>query len=158
MNDPQLPDDPTEMLVNLSRDLHFTYLANYAKNERDLLTLLCDKYGSDKGEIDKAKRDFPWDAHTYTDYYSSLFSHCRTSIKKVFECGIGTTNLNYKNNMDINGKPGASLRMWRDYFRMRKSSVLTWIGMFCLKKTASKPILSIKLTQVSLQTFGKALI
>jgi SAM-dependent methyltransferase len=34
----------------------------------------------------------------------------------VFELGIGTNFLDVESNMGINGKPGASLRAWRDFF------------------------------------------
>jgi len=78
---------------------------------------LFDLYGSDKGSLsDKIKKPYPWHAHTYGSYYSKLFDHCRDSIKLVFECGIGTNNPNLVSSMDVNGKPGASLRAWRDYF------------------------------------------
>tara|TARA_Y200000002_G_scaffold108216_1_gene88542 strand:+ start:1328 stop:2035 length:708 start_codon:yes stop_codon:yes gene_type:complete len=78
---------------------------------------LFDLYGSDKGSLsDKIKKPYPWHAHTYGSYYSKLFDHCRDSIKLVFECGIGTNNPNLVSSMNVNGKPGASLRAWRDYF------------------------------------------
>ena len=78
---------------------------------------LFDTYGSDKGTLsDEIKKPYPWFAHTYGAYYSKLFDHCRESIKLVFECGIGTNNPNLTSSMHINGKPGASLRAWRDYF------------------------------------------
>ncbi len=78
---------------------------------------LFDLYGSDKGSLsDEIKKPYPWHAHTYGSYYSKLFDHCRDSIKLVFECGIGTNNPNLVSSMNINGKPGASLRAWKDYF------------------------------------------
>ena len=78
---------------------------------------LFDLYGSDKGTLsEKTKKPYSWHAHTYGSYYSKLFDHCRDSIKLVFECGIGTNNPNLVSSMNINGKPGASLRAWRDYF------------------------------------------
>ncbi len=115
-NQQQAEEDTGIMFENLGRDLPFIYLVHYAKDQQDALTLLCDTYGSDKGEIANAGRQFNWDTHNYTDYYSSLFAHCRPHIKKVFECGIGTTNPNFTANMGLHGKPGASLRVWRDYF------------------------------------------
>jgi len=59
---------------------------------------------------------YPWPAHTYSDYYSVLFDHCRANIKNVFECGLGTNNPNLPSSMGIKGKPGASLRVWSKYF------------------------------------------
>src|SRR6185312_6509823 len=37
-------------------------------------------------------------------------------VKKVFECGLGTNNISLPSSMGENGIPGASLRVWRDYF------------------------------------------
>jgi hypothetical protein len=88
----------------------------YEKNHSCLLAQLCDKYGSDKGEITTTGHPYPWKSHTYTDFYSQLFDHCRDNVKYVFECGLGTNNTNVKSNMTDTGKPGASLRVWRDYF------------------------------------------
>ena len=38
---------------------------------------------------------YRWAAHTYTDFYSRLFDHCRYSVQRVFECGLGTNNPDY---------------------------------------------------------------
>jgi cyclopropane fatty-acyl-phospholipid synthase-like methyltransferase len=34
----------------------------------------------------------------------------------MFELGMGTNNIYIKSNMGLNGKPGASLRAWSNYF------------------------------------------
>ena len=75
------------------------------------LSLLCDLYGSDKGTMCGRL------AHTYTSIYEYLFSAIRSNIRLVFECGLGTNNTAIPSNMGIDGVPGASLRMWRDYFQ-----------------------------------------
>jgi hypothetical protein len=82
----------------------------------DELARLCDLHGSDKGEVRAADHPYSGPSHSYTDFYSRLFSHCKTSVTKVFECGIGTNNPNLASSMGLGGKPGASLRVWRDYF------------------------------------------
>lgn len=92
----------------------------YEKNDDCLLAQLCDKYGSDKGEVKTTGHPYWWKSHTYTDFYSQLFDHCRENVKYVFECGLGTNNTEVKSNMSITGKPGASLRVWRDYFPKAK--------------------------------------
>jgi hypothetical protein len=90
---------------------------SYYNNNRNILSKLCEKHGSDKGYINfKPKTIWGWKSHTYSNYYHSLFNHCKDQIKLVFECGIGTNNPNLKSNMTSKGKPGASLRVWRDYF------------------------------------------
>jgi SAM-dependent methyltransferase len=55
-------------------------------------------------------------SHTYTPVYEYLFSPVRGSVEAVFECGIGTNNPSIPANMGINHHPGASLRVWHDYF------------------------------------------
>lgn len=82
-----------------------------------LLHELFFKYGSDKGApFDQKHSETLWPAHTYADFYFILFETFRHKVKKVFECGLGTNNENFPSNMGANGKPGASLRAWRDYF------------------------------------------
>jgi hypothetical protein len=97
-------------------DAHNGTLSFYLKNYNCELSQLCDLYGSDKGEVESKGHPYPWPSHSYADYYASLFSHCRLSPTKVFECGLGTNNPEIISSMGVNGKPGASLRVWRDYF------------------------------------------
>lgn len=88
----------------------------YGRNPKCLLASLCDQHGSDKGSLVSQNHPYPWAAHTYTDYYARLWSQCRQHVRRVFECGLGTNNPNMKSNMGVRGRPGASLRVWRDYF------------------------------------------
>jgi SAM-dependent methyltransferase len=77
-------------------------------------TSLCEimgKYGSDKGCINITQS---W--HNYTTAYYSLFNKLRDKPLRIFELGLGTNNLNIPSNMGVNGKPGASLYGWRDFF------------------------------------------
>lgn len=80
------------------------------------LAELCDRYGSDKGEASKRPQPYPWPSHSYTDLYELLFGSARRSVKLVVECGIGTNNPDLVSSMGVAGKPGASLRVWQDYF------------------------------------------
>jgi hypothetical protein len=80
------------------------------------LSYLCDLYGSDKGSLFGGKIYYPWTAHTYTAVYEYLFSAIRQSAQSVFECGLGTNNPGLQSSMGIKGQPGASLKVWRDYF------------------------------------------
>ena len=75
----------------------------------DLCTIM-HKYGSDKG----APNNTGW--HNYTTFYHALFSPIRNESLRVFELGLGTNNISLPSNMGANGKPGASLRAWREYF------------------------------------------
>lgn len=82
---------------------------------RELATL-CDRYGSDKGEAASMPQPYAWPSHLYTDLYEMLFGQAREAVKLVVECGIGTNNPDLVSSMGMAGKPGASLRVWRDYF------------------------------------------
>lgn len=86
------------------------------KNNNEL-TILSDKYGSDKGAINlEGEHPYPFVPHIYTDFYYLIFTPIRFSIKNILECGLGSNNPNTPSNMGINGRPGASIRMWRDFF------------------------------------------
>jgi hypothetical protein len=77
-------------------------------------TELCEimaRNHSDKGA--------PWitqSAHNYTTLYTKLFASRRHLPLRIFEMGLGTNNVNLPSNMGANGRPGASLYGWRDYF------------------------------------------
>ena len=68
------------------------------------LTELMNKYGSDKGAY-----------HGYTSIYESVLKKKRQKIEMVLEIGIGTNDPDLLSRMGKLGKPGASLRAWRDY-------------------------------------------
>ena len=92
-------------------------ISNFYSPSSFVLNSLFDLYGSDKGTNDVLSvKPYGWNAHTYGDYYSRLFDHCVENFYNVFECGIGTNDTNIISNMGGNGRPGASLRAWRDYF------------------------------------------
>lgn len=96
---------------SFQRSLKINY--EYKFNE---LAELCDKYGTDKGSNLEYKKDDTWPSHTYTDYYHKVFSKNRQVYRSIFECGIGTNNSDIKGYFKLEGTPGASLRVWRDYF------------------------------------------
>jgi len=104
-----------EDLHRLEAGLDYRFTVHH-KRGGNLVRELCDRYGSDKGGVRDSGNPYPWPPHTYADLYSRLFSHCRLKVRKVFECGLGTNNPDLASSMGILGKPGASLRVWRDYF------------------------------------------
>jgi hypothetical protein len=63
-------------------------------------------YGSDKGNS--------W--HNYTAVYSELFGKLRGRALRIFELGLGTNNPQLASTMGVDGRPGASLRGWRELF------------------------------------------
>lgn len=77
---------------------------------------LCDLYGSDKGSLHAGPHPYPWAPHTYTDIYDLLFRPLRQRVRAVLECGIGSNDPTTPSSMGASGRPGASLRVWRDFF------------------------------------------
>ena len=88
------------------------YINDYLK-KNNLLTILCEKYNSDKGG---RKNPFSDASNNYTDYYYKIFKDKRNSYKKIFECGLGSNNPILESNMTSNGSPGASLKVWKEFF------------------------------------------
>lgn len=64
------------------------------------------KHGSDKGRR--------W--HNYTTVYSVLFNGYLDKPVRIFELGLGTNNPDLVSSMGSTGRPGASLRGWRELF------------------------------------------
>ena len=101
--------------LNFDNSFQRSMRINYLIKENDLAEL-CDKYGTDKGSNQKYNPNDTWPSHTYTDFYNDVFSKNRLDVKNVFECGIGTNNSDVKGFFKLGGKPGASLRVWKEYF------------------------------------------
>ena len=77
-------------------------------------TILCEIMGrnkSDKGHINITSA---W--HNYTTVYHHLFNDIRENKLRIFELGLGTNNTSLASNMGANGRPGASLYGWCEYF------------------------------------------
>ena len=102
-----------KVLNNIKSD----YKNTNHNSSTNIISELCEKYGSDKGFVKHDnEKPYNWKPHTYTSYYHSIFNLSRENIKLVFECGLGTNNTKIESNMTSKGIPGASLRVWRDYF------------------------------------------
>ena len=85
-------------------------VAELVKTAPTELCTIMDKHGSDKG--------LGW--HNYTTVYTHIFDQLDFKNKSnvnIFEVGLGTNNINLPSNMGINGKPGASLKGWSEYFQ-----------------------------------------
>ncbi len=106
----------TAVVEDLRVDFPYQKSIYYSHKPMNLISILCDKYGSDKGSEMQKSSSYRWHAHTYADLYFDLFHHCRQHIRAVFECGLGTNNEKFTSNMGVAGKPGASLRVWQEYF------------------------------------------
>jgi hypothetical protein len=72
--------------------------------------------GSDKGSVIAGSSKLGWPSHTYTEFYERYFKGREQNVGFVLECGIGTNNPALISTMGTSGSPGASLRLWRDFF------------------------------------------
>jgi hypothetical protein len=77
-------------------------------------TPLCEIMGRNKS--DKGSADITNAHHNYTTVYHSLFKDLRSKPLRIFELGLGTNNTAVESNMGANGRPGASLYGWAEYF------------------------------------------
>lgn len=65
---------------------------------------LFNSYGSDKASV-----------HDYYLIYYSLLSDRKQASLQILEIGLGSNNIDVMSNMGRSGKPGASLRAFRDF-------------------------------------------
>jgi len=82
----------------------------HAAQETTDLCYIMYFFGSDKGHPMNQGH------HNFTRFYYNLFKNVRQMPLRVFELGMGTNNVNIPSNMGANGKPGASLRGWKQFF------------------------------------------
>ncbi len=99
----------SKMISTLKIEIKIVPLKKFSKiiNSKDgpeLLKKKLNEYKSDKSST-----------HNYHLIYGSLFKK-RTKVKKILEIGLGTNNENVISNMGKNGKPGASVKAFRDFF------------------------------------------
>ena len=84
-------------------------ILNRSKNPITPLCEIMARHGSDKSPIHYKY------AHNYTQIYNQLFTP-KKDATRIFELGLGTTNLSIPANMGTDGKPGASLYGWAEFF------------------------------------------
>ena len=78
----------------------------YLNNEKcEKLKNLFNQYGSDKAKS------------LLVYIYFEIFSNFK--INSLFEIGLGTNNIKIRSNMGLDGKPGSSLRAFRDYLGIK---------------------------------------
>ena len=99
------------------------YTSYYLKKDNNELSNICQKYLANKGYNNTQLKDSDFRLEffqNYSDYYSEIFHQNKDNIKNVLELGIGSIDRNNIYNMNMLGenyKSGASLRVWRDYFK-----------------------------------------
>lgn len=74
-------------------------------DECEKLKNLFNQYGSDKTRSSMV--------YIYFDIFSNF------KINSLFEIGLGTNNIHVRSNMGLDGRPGASLRAFRDYLGIK---------------------------------------
>jgi hypothetical protein len=60
----------------LHENFEYSYCTYYEHDNESLLNVLCDKYGTDKGETKPGGHPYPWSSHTYADFMERHFAHC----------------------------------------------------------------------------------
>ncbi|WP_439576655.1 hypothetical protein [Elioraea sp.] len=71
--------------------------------EAEALAALLNRYGSDKANF-----------HSYHYVYAKVFADL-PRVSRLLEIGLGTPNTAIASHMGVEGRPGASLRAFRDY-------------------------------------------
>ena len=82
--------------------------------DEKIATPLCEIMGRNKS--DKGCLNIIDAKHNYTTFYYSIFKDICEKQLRVFELGLGTNNINLPSNMGSNGRPGASLYGWCEFF------------------------------------------
>ena len=77
-------------------------------------TPLCEIMG--RNQSDKGHQNITECWHNFTTFYYSIFKELRENKLRIFELGLGTNNTNLPSNMGKNGRPGASLYGWDEFF------------------------------------------
>lgn len=86
---------------------------NYLFNEKKS-TPLCEIMGRNRSDKGNININGSW--HNYTTFYYSIFKPLCDKKLRIFELGLGTNNVNMPSNMGKNGRPGASLYGWQEFF------------------------------------------
>jgi hypothetical protein len=92
--------------VNLTKISEFLDCKGFDFTESDsIFGDAFSRHGSDKGSV-----------HNYHKVYSRIFQELNLTIPNILEIGLGTNNTSVASNMGRRGRPGASLRAWKDLF------------------------------------------
>jgi hypothetical protein len=87
---------------------------NYYEFDEKTPTSLCIIMGRNKSDKGNISIKTSW--HNYTTFYDSIFNDIKDNNLRIFELGLGTNNISIQSNMGKDGRPGASLYGWSEYF------------------------------------------
>ena len=82
--------------------------------DETIATPLCEIMGRNKSDKGSSNIKNSW--HNYTTFYYSIFKNLKNEPLRIFELGLGTNNTNLPSNMGRDGRPGASLYGWSEFF------------------------------------------
>lgn len=82
--------------------------------DHTLPTPLCEIMGRNRSDKGGLQITTTW--HNYTTFYYNLFKDLKDKPLNIFELGIGSQKSEFPCNMGENGRPGASLYGWREFF------------------------------------------
>ena len=82
--------------------------------DETIATPLCEIMGRNKSDKGSSNIKNAW--HNYTTFYYSIFKNIKNEPLRIFELGLGTNNTNLPSNMGRDGRPGASLYGWSEFF------------------------------------------
>ena len=102
-----------ESIDKLLRDTECHYDPKPSLNH-EISTPLCEIMGRNKSDKGHSNIRDSW--HNYTTVYYSIFNEMRDKKLRIFELGLGTNNVNLESNMGADGRPGASLYGWAEFF------------------------------------------
>lgn len=121
-----------------------TFLAGTSSSDdAERLKSLFDNYGSDKGTT-----------HDFYLAYNRIIGNGE-KISKVFEIGLGTNNVDVVSTMGRDGKPGASLRAFRDYCPEAKVFGADFDTSVLFTEDRIQTFFSIRLKWILLRLSGK---
>lgn len=90
-------------------------MANNAGRFEEWLPLRDDQDIADLGALFRKQGSDKASAHDYYRVYGSILGHRRHKPLNILEIGLGTNNIDIPSNMGPSGRPGASLRAFRDW-------------------------------------------
>jgi hypothetical protein len=94
-----------KLLEQTDYQFKITDIQHFYNNESIILGNLLETNGSDKST-----------SHNYHIFYSHIFNKLdKNKNMNILEIGLGTNNPSIVSSMGVYGKPGASLRAFRDY-------------------------------------------
>jgi SAM-dependent methyltransferase len=118
------PDAVAELTISaILQTLPFLERLSLDLGHRQVLAIPADRFGTDAASLQAAAKlkelfDFHGsdkaNVHNYHHVYGAILKN-PAAVTAVFEIGLGTNNTDVVSNMGMQGRPGSSLRAFRDF-------------------------------------------